>query len=163
MTSSNSKHSKSCLRTKSEYGRSLILDGDNYQPDFYYYLITIKNNKSPETIGGFDTFREFGELMHKILILTKSAEIKSAFELDSKNQLHEHVVVYSKKIINPIWLNKYIKADMPYFKSWMINVSFIKDGYHLQNSINYLDSSKSDFFLAKYNYNAPNECARFID
>lgn len=163
MKSVYNQHSKSCLRTKSEYGRSLILDGDIYQPDFYYYLITTKNNKSPETVAGFDTFREFGELIYKILTVTKSKELKSAYELDSKGQLHDHTIVYSKKIINPIWLNKYIKADMPYYKSWMINVSFIKDGYHLQNALNYIDPSKSDFFVAKYNYNAPNECARFID
>jgi len=152
-----------CLRMKSEYGRSLIIGGTTYQPDFYYYLITLKCNRSPETIQGFNTFREFDELAYKVLTVTRSNVLKDAFELDSKGQLHEHIVVYSKKIINPIWLNKYIKEQMPIYSSWMINVSFIKDGYHLQYAIKYLDESMSAFNIAKYNFYAPNECARFKD
>lgn len=153
-----------CLRTKSEYGRRLSSNGSHtVSPDFYYYMITVKNNNNPQTVNGFTTVRQIDELMIKIYKLAKCEEMKEAYELDSKGQIHGHSVVYSKKILNPIWLNKYIKRDCPEYKSWMINVSIIKDGYHLQNCINYLDTSQNGFVVAKYNYSAPSELASFLD
>lgn len=156
-----------CLSV-SEYGPKRsdayhLTEPVNYQPNFYYYMITLKNNANPTTERGFTLVRTLDELMVKIMRLTKSAEIKSAYELDTHQQLHVHTLVYTKKVINPIWLNKYIKRDNPEYSSYMINTQLIQDGYHLQNCERYLDPEQNETVIAKYNFFAPSELATFKD
>lgn len=132
-----------------------------YNDNFYYYLITLKNNKAPNTPAGWTQPTEYTYIMAEILAVTKSEELKCALELDTNSQLHLHSLIYTKKKLNPIWLNKYIKNYYKNTESWMINTQIIATSQHYNHAWLYLDSNLN--VMPQYNSIIPNEFCDFLD
>lgn len=124
----------------------------------YYYMVTIKNNTSPKVqLTDPDRYcKQAGRLF-----LKGFKHIKSAFELDSKQQLHLHLVVRHDKNIHRVKMSQELKKYEPTF---VHDIKPILTENHLMNAMNYLDGSKNQLVISRYLYEwVSNDDCDFID
>lgn len=124
----------------------------------YYYMVTIKNNTSPKKeFTNADRYcKQAGRLLEKGF-----KHVRSAFELDSKQQLHLHLLLHNVKDINRIKTSKYLKTFEPTF---VHDIKPILTKEHLYNAWHYLDPSGTQHAIASYAYyHYPNDACDFID
>lgn len=121
-----------------------IIKAHEYDPLKYYFMVTIKNNTSPKK-----QYTEPNRICLQVnrLLLKGFKHIKSAFELDSKGQLHLHMVCYHDKNINRVNNSKNLKQFEPTF---VHDIKQIEDFRHYMYAINYLNPSLNQSVLTKY-------------
>lgn len=124
----------------------------------YYYMVTIKNNTSPK--------KEYTDpnrytMQANRLLIRGFHHIKSAFELDSKDQLHFHMVCYHEKNINRVVTSKFLKQ---FEKTFCHDIKPIETKAHLMNAYDYLDPTLTSISIARYKYYFyPNDSCDFVD
>lgn len=124
----------------------------------YYYMVTIKNNTSPK--------KEYTDpkrycLQANRLFLKGFHHIKSAFELDSKDQLHLHLILRHDKNIHRVNTSNYLKS---FEKTFVHDIKPIETDLHLTNALAYLNPSSNALVIRKYEYlYYPNDACDFIE
>jgi len=124
----------------------------------YYYMVTIKNNTSPKK-----QYTHPDRYCHQAgrLLAMKFHIMKSAFELDSKDQLHLHLVCRREKDCHRVKTSQALKKWEPTFCH---DIKPITTEYHLTNALDYLDPRQNQLVLKKYQYEwFPNDACDFID
>jgi len=124
----------------------------------YYYMVTFKNNTSPKKeYTSADRYCKQAERLFQ----KGFHHIKSAFELDSKLQLHFHMICRTNKDIHRVKTSQFLKQYEPTF---VHDIKPIMTAYHLSNAMDYLDPGKNSLAIKGYEYEwYPNELCDFVD
>lgn len=124
----------------------------------YYYMVTIKNNTSPKTqLTDPNRYCKQAERLFQLGF----KHMKSAFELDSKDQLHLHLIVRHEKNIHRVKTSKALKKFEPTF---VHDINPIKTQSHFYNAWEYLNPRLNQLAISKYMYLwYPNDACDFID
>lgn len=118
-----------------------------FQPtNKYYYMVTIKNNTSPKK--EYTNYQRYLSQANK-LFLRGFHHVKSALELDSKDQLHLHIVCYHDKNINRVKMSNYLKT---FEKTFTHDIRQIVTSNHYYNALKYLNPNLNTIAKAKYEY-----------
>lgn len=124
----------------------------------YYYMVTIKNNTSPKKLY---TMPDRYTQQANRLLLKGFHHVKSAFELDSKLQLHLHMIVRSDKNVHRVKTSQFLKQYEPTF---VHDIKPIESLNHLYNAYNYLEPKYNQQVLGRYQYEwFDNDACDFID
>jgi len=112
----------------------------------YYYMVTIKNNTSPrQQLTDPNRYcKQAGRLFQ-----LGFKHIKSAFELDSKDQLHLHLIVRHEKNIHRVKTSQALKKFEPTF---VHDIKPIESTNHYVNACDYLNPRLNQLVIAKYYY-----------
>lgn len=111
----------------------------------YYYMVTIKNNTSPKTqLTDANRYcKQAGRLFQ-----LGFKHLKSAFELDSKDQLHLHLIVRHEKNVHRVKTSQALKKFEPTF---VHDIKPILTQNHYVNAWDYLNPRLNQFVITKYN------------
>ena len=127
-------------------------------PSFNYFMVTIKNNTSPK--------KQYTDpnrycIQANRLFLKGFHHIKSAFELDSKDQLHLHLILKHPKNINRVKTSQYLKQ---FESTFCHDIKPIETIDHYNNALAYLNPLSNQSVINRYSelwY--PNDACDFLD
>jgi len=113
------------------------------KPEFYGYMITIKNNTCPRKVKDRDNeWLRQATATNFIMAKCKHELAKQAYELDSLDNLHLHTVVVSHKITNREWIVNKLKAELPDYKTYHIHIQVANDPSHFVKMLKYLNDDE---------------------
>lgn len=125
------------------------LNMEHFDGNFYWNLITIKNNK-PVASGGIASKDMYEKIINLYLKYSKARLMKSALELDGTGQLHFHGIVVSHKKTNGCHFMPHMRKSLPGSDSYTVYNNEINTQAHLDNSNRYLNKEDQSTVLLRY-------------
>lgn len=124
----------------------------------FYFMVTLKNNTSPKK--EYTDPNRYCDQVNRLL-QKGFKHIKSAFELDSKQQLHLHLVMCHDKNINRVKTSQYLKTFEPTFCH---DIKPLLTHEHVKACYYYLNPKHNQAVINYYHYLFyPNDACDFID